>query len=186
MVCIGPASCGGPVRQLRTLAPLAQRPLIRGKARKIAVGTLALWPQAALAQRNPESTGSDTDDVGKIGHIDLPAAAMGGIENHFPAVQIAQAMVEPVFGSRPKRRLRPPLEGNRRGISEEEDQLLSGYLEIDPPDTGILRGKSIAVRIGNAAVSVAGSRIVESAEIGRKGNATSRSKAIEGIRAAFS
>lgn len=123
MVCIGPASCGGPVRQLRTLAPLAQRPLIRGKARKIAVGTLALWPQAALAQLNPESTGSDTDDVGKIGHIDLPAAAMGGIENHFPAVQIAQAMVEPVFGSRPKRRLRPPLEGNRRGISEEEDQL---------------------------------------------------------------
>lgn len=111
-----------------------------------------------------------TIDERKIGHIDLPAAAMGGIENHFPAVRIAQEMVEPVFGSRPKRRLRPPLEGNRRGISEEEDQLLSGYLEIDPPDTGILRGKSIAVRIGNAAV--AGSRIVESAEIGRKGNAT--------------
>jgi hypothetical protein len=78
------------------------------------------------------------------------------------AVGGEQQMIKPVAGARPV----TALVRNFGGLRERNDQTVFAGFETQPPDARILGDLDLGVGIGDAGVAVAGTPIVQAAEVG--------------------
>jgi hypothetical protein len=69
----------------------------------------------------------------------------------------------------------------RRGIRQRDDHLLLARLQIDPEDTRFGRRQVVGVRVRQAGITVAGPRVVDASEIGRKSRPAVGTQAIDRV-----